>query len=157
MQIAWKLGLILAAVVVLASASSTDHVLAVDQSPASVDSDHDGLRDHFEILRSKTDPMRTDTNGNGLPDSVEDPDRDGVSNWGEQRFDTDPRDSDSDGDGTIDGRDDSNRDGVADGPEQDVGRPLPDHTRPSLAGAAADTPVSYRDGCHVSARSSEFK
>ena len=101
--------------------------------------------------------MRADTDGNGLVDSVEDPDRDGLSNWGEQRFETDPLDSDTDGDGTIDGRDDSNRDGVADGSEQDDGRPLPDYTRPSIQGAAADKPISYQDDCHVTARSSTFK
>jgi hypothetical protein len=46
-----------------------------------------------------------------------DPDRDGLSNWGEFRSHTKPRRADSDRDGTRDDREDFDRDGLANGAE----------------------------------------
>jgi hypothetical protein len=50
-----------------------------------------------------------------------DPDRDGLSNWGEYRSHTKPRRADSDRDGTRDDREDFDRDGLANGAEVRTG------------------------------------
>jgi hypothetical protein len=50
-----------------------------------------------------------------------DPDRDGLSNWGEYRSRTKPRRADSDRDGTRDDREDFDRDGLANGAEVRTG------------------------------------
>ncbi len=51
------------------------------------------------VLASVTVPLDPDTDGDGLPDGVEDADHDGTVDPGE----TDPRDPDTDGDGILDG------------------------------------------------------
>jgi hypothetical protein len=113
----------------------------------ATDSDHDGLTDTFETTWSHTDPHKADTNGNGVLDSAEDPDGEGLSNLGEQRFGTDPLNPDTDRDGVRDGQEDANGNGISNAKEQDR-RPVPSHLVPSLAAAPGDTPVSYADHCH---------
>lgn len=122
---------------------------AVPVVRAATDQDRDGLSDAFERNKSHTDPTLADTDGNGIPDGAEDPDGDGLSNLGEQRFHTLPLFADSNANGVPDGRDDANHDGVRDGVEQDRGRLVPSNLVPSLKNAAADKPLSYADGCHV--------
>lgn len=122
--------------------------LALPAAASANDRDGDGLTNWFEINRSHTNPDVADTNGDGVIDSAEDPDRDGLSNLGEQRFGTNPRNADTDGDGVPDGADDANANGIPDGREQDM-RPVPTYLMPTLANAPKDRPPSYTDGCHV--------
>jgi len=115
---------------------------------SSRDTDGDGLRDSWETRWGLTDPSKADSNGNGLIDSMEDPDGDGLSNLGEQRFGTNPGLADSDGNGVRDSQEDTNGNGIPDGLEQDR-RPVPANLKPSLRAAPNDTPVSYTNGCHT--------
>ena len=78
------------------------------------DTDGDGIPDSVETATG-TDPTKADTDGDGIPDGVEDKDRDGIVDPGE----TDPRSTDSDGDGIPDGVEDKDRDGVVDAGETD--------------------------------------
>ncbi len=66
------------------------------------DRDHDGLTNAFE-RRAKTNPRKTDTDRDGLPDALEDGDADGLNNRGEQMTGMDPRNPDTDDDGILDG------------------------------------------------------
>ena len=81
----------------------------------TADSDADGLSTWREYLLG-TDPLKADTNGNGIADGVEaangatdganpDIDGDGVANWTEVAQGTDPFTADTDGDGVNDGAD----------------------------------------------------
>jgi hypothetical protein len=92
------------------------------------DTDLDGLDDGFELQKAGTDPMDTDTDGDGTSDAGEDPDGDGVKNLEEQSEGTHPRAADSDGDGVDDDTEieeslldplnnDSDDDGLRDGLE----------------------------------------
>ena len=113
------------------------------------DADGDGLADAFEAHSGGLlDPTRGDTDGDGVVDPAEDPDHDGLSNHGEQRFGTLPHLRDSDGDGRSDGREDGDRDGRTNSAEQDH-RAVPTGLRPSLADAFLDLPAE-RDGCQAS-------
>ncbi len=85
--------------------------------PNSVDSDGDTLEDGDEVLSFGTDPTNTDTDRDGLPDNweqthgfdplvpngSEDPDGDGLTNFGEYTNNTNPNNAHSDIDGVIDG------------------------------------------------------
>ena len=120
-------------------------------APAAIaDRDGDGLRDAFESRWAVSDPDRADSDRDGLPDSAEDPDDDGLGNLGEQRAATDPSARDTDDDGRRDAKDDADGDGIADGLEQDA-RPIPDGLTPRLAKAFGDLPPSYGNGCHSGA------
>ncbi|MEE8523116.1 MAG: Ig-like domain-containing protein, partial [Thermoanaerobaculia bacterium] len=114
------------------------------------DSDNDGLPDGVEI-RLGLDPVRTDSNFNGIPDGSEDADGDGLPNGEEVLENTDPANPDSDGDGLLDGeevipgadgfvtdplRADSDGDGMSDGYESVFGL---DPTDPSDAGLDPDS------------------
>ena len=66
------------------------------------DSDNDGLPDGVEI-NIGTDPLRSDTNFNGIPDGSEDADGDGLPNLEEVLENTDPSNPDTDADGLLDG------------------------------------------------------
>jgi hypothetical protein len=70
---------------------------------AITDSDHDGLSNAWERTWLLTNPSRWDTDGDGLSDGREDPDRDGLTNASEQRLHTSPRRADTDRDGWSDG------------------------------------------------------
>lgn len=61
--------------------------------PPKGDSDRDGLRNWYELNRTRTNPRKADSDGDGLSD------------WTEvRRTTTNPRKADSDGDGANDGR-----------------------------------------------------
>lgn len=64
------------------------------------DEDGDGITSPVELAHG-TDPARPDTDGDGVPDGMEDRNRNGIVDDGE----TDPRNLDSDGDGIFDGAD----------------------------------------------------
>lgn len=122
---------------------------------AGADSDGDGLSDAFEAQSGGLlDPMSGDTDGDGVVDPAEDPDHDGLSNHGEQRFGTLPHLRDSDGDGRRDGREDADGDGRPNGAEQDH-RAVPTPLRPSLDEAFLDVPLE-RDGCQASTGAAEL-
>ena len=95
------------------------------------DSDNDGLADGIESALG-LNPLRADTNRNGIPDGSEDNDGDGLPNGEEVLENTDPNNPDTDGDGILDGeeiiagadgivtdplRSDTDRDGMPDGYE----------------------------------------
>ncbi|WP_114327548.1 Ig-like domain-containing protein [Candidatus Colwellia aromaticivorans] len=99
------------------------------------DSDNDGLPDGVEILLG-LDPLRSDSNFNGIPDGSEDSDNDGLPNSEEVLENTDPTNPDTDGDGILDGeeviagadgfitdplRADTDGDGMPDGYESQYG------------------------------------
>lgn len=81
------------------------------------DADDDGLADSVERFWTLTDPLRFDTDGDGMPDgwevlngldpladdAGEDVDGDGIDNFNEYRLGTNPISSDTDGDGLGDG------------------------------------------------------
>ena len=77
---------------------------------ASTDPDRDGLPTSFERTWTHTNPSRADSNGNGVRDGAEDPDRDGLTNRQEYVAGTNPRRADTDRDGVADGREDPDAD-----------------------------------------------
>ncbi len=89
---------------------------------ASLDTDGDGIPDAVEdtngngtVDPGETDPLDPDTDGDGIPDGVEDTNHNGVVDPGE----TDPLNPDTDGDGIPDGVEDTDHDGVVDPGETD--------------------------------------
>ena len=66
------------------------------------DSDNDGLPDGVEVSLG-LNPLRADSNFNGIPDGSEDGDADGLPNSEEILENTDPTNPDTDGDGLLDG------------------------------------------------------
>lgn len=76
----------------------------IGAAPFTEDTDSDGLTDYFELMRLGllTDVNSSDSDGNGIPDSEEDPDGDGLTNLEEQEYGTDPLNPDSDGDSLSD-------------------------------------------------------
>lgn len=76
---------------------------ATPAAAITTDTDRDGLTSTFERTWSLTNPRRADTDGDGLPDGRENPDRDGLTNRAEQNLGTRPRDADTDNDGWTDG------------------------------------------------------
>ncbi len=94
-------------------AGERNPLVASDDAPSS-DTDGDGIPDSVETSTG-TDPTKADTDGDGIPDGIEDKDRDGVVDPGE----TDPRKTDTDNDGIPDGTEDKDRDGTVDPGETD--------------------------------------
>ncbi|MEA5457634.1 Ig-like domain-containing protein [Arcicella sp. LKC2W] len=64
---------------------------------------------------TKTDPTKADTDGDGLPDGIEDTNKNGRIDAG----DTNPLAIDTDGDGLLDGAEDANHNGIVDAGETD--------------------------------------
>jgi hypothetical protein len=85
---------------------------------AASDSDGDGLPNAFERQRSHTKPHRKDTDRDGILDTYEDPDGDGLWNRYEYLAGTNPRKKDTDGDGTRDGGEDPDHDALTNAREQ---------------------------------------
>ena len=66
------------------------------------DTDGDGLPDGVEVYRTYTDPLRVDTNNNGLNDCDEDYDKDKLTNIEEKNYGTDYDNVDTDFDSISD-------------------------------------------------------
>ncbi len=75
--------------------------------PLDEDTDGDDLYDGEEVARTKTSPLLSDSDADGIQDGVED------------RTGTDPNSTDTDGDGWLDGAEDADWDGVVDADETD--------------------------------------
>ncbi|WP_158501810.1 Ig-like domain-containing protein [Vitiosangium sp. GDMCC 1.1324] len=95
----------------------TNPLNPADDDPTK-DTDGDGIPDSVEVATG-TDPTKADTDGDGIPDGVEDRNHNGTVDPGE----TDPRKTDSDGDGLPDGVEDKNHNGVVDPGETDPRNP----------------------------------
>ena len=65
--------------------------IAAPVTAVAVDTDRDGLTNTWERTWSRTNPSRVDTDGDGLWDGRENPDRDGLTNRAEQNLGTKPR------------------------------------------------------------------
>jgi hypothetical protein len=76
--------------------------LSTHKKNAAGDPDKDGLNNLGEF-KSRTNPRKADTNGNGVNDANDDQDGDGVDNADEMGEHTNPCDHDSDNDGVGDG------------------------------------------------------
>lgn len=68
----------------------------------NADTDSDGLTDYEEILSLGTNPLKYDTDENGINDADDDIDGDALSNKAELELGTNPADVDTDGDGLSD-------------------------------------------------------
>lgn len=75
------------------------HVLSL-----GIQGDGDDLSSEFELAYGYS-PFVADSDGDGVYDGLEDPDRDGLTNRQEEALGADPTDLDTDGDGILDGRD----------------------------------------------------
>lgn len=67
-----------------------------------IDTDGDGLSDYIEWCQSLTDPLKKDTDGNGVMDGEEDTDGDGLNNLKEAELKTNSALLDSDYDDLSD-------------------------------------------------------
>ena len=96
------------------------------------DSDVDGLPDGYEAFTAGTDPLRSDSDDNGINDGEEDQDQDGLTNLEEYRLGTDPNKADTDNDKLLDGEEinkyhtnplafDTDGDTLGDGDEVKIG------------------------------------
>ncbi len=119
------------------------------------DRDGDGLTDTFETRWGLTDPDRRDSDRDGVVDSAEDLDGDGLGNLGEQRAGTDPGRMDTDRDGRPDGREDHDGNGRSNAREQDL-RPIPAGLKPTLAKAPKDRPYTRGQWCAPPTKSSKL-
>ena len=66
------------------------------------DTDGDGLTDCEEVYITGTDPLKYDTDDNGINDADDDSDGDGLLNKEEIKLETNPQNTDTDGDGLSD-------------------------------------------------------
>ena len=83
--------------------------------PQNYDTDSDFLPDGTEVLDLQSNPLKRDTDHDGLDDSPE----------ADRTFDTDINDADSDDDGVLDGDEDADGDGTANEDEDDGANCLP--------------------------------
>ena len=106
--------------------------VVIGTNPNSVDTDGDGLTDYEEMEKVYTNPLRRDSDDNGIEDGDEDYDSDGITNKPEIELGTDPTVSDTDEDGVNDYDEvnkystnpilvDTDADGVSDGKEIELG------------------------------------
>lgn len=120
------------------------------------DTDGDGLSDYIEIDLLGLDPVKADTDENGVNDGDEDNDADGLTNVEEMEKGTNPMLSDTDADGLNDAEElnrygtnplqrDTDGDGVTDGKEIELG------TDPLTAEDAFYVSASGKDGGKVKA------
>ena len=93
-----------------------------ETDPTDPDTDGDNIPDGVEdtdldgvVDAEETDPTDPDTDNDNIPDGVEDTDQDGVVDPGE----SDPSDMDTDDDGLNDGFEDADQDGIVDPTETD--------------------------------------
>lgn len=77
-----------------------------------VDEDVDGMPDELEPALG-LDPTKGDTDGDGVPDGLEDFDNDGLPNAGEVLAETDPKVRDTDGNGIGDAEEDFDDDALS--------------------------------------------
>ena len=74
-----------------------------ETSPTQLDTDGDGLPDSIELLSLLLSPLSKDTDDNDVEDGYEDTDSDGLTNLNEYNLGTDIANPDTDGDGLSDG------------------------------------------------------
>lgn len=115
--------------------------------PFNEDTDGDGLSDYEEVTMTYTNPLKVDTNNNGISDADEDNDKDGVSNLDEIKVhNSNPNVVDSDSDGLNDADEliyktdivnpDTDNDGLSDGDEIELGL---DPLNPKTDGVTLDS------------------
>ncbi len=75
----------------------------IGTDPNNPDTDGDGLIDGYEFFITKTDPLKKDSNNNGINDGDEDFDGDGLTNYEEYIYKTNPFLKDTDEDDLSDG------------------------------------------------------
>jgi len=97
---------------------------------ADTDDDNDGLPDSIEDANSngivdsgETDPLNSDSDNDGVADGIEDLNHNGIVDIGE----TDATNPDTDADGMLDGREDANGNGLVDAGEPDPRNPDSDN------------------------------
>lgn len=117
-----------------------------------VDSDRDGVPDDVEGDLG-LDPNNPDSDGDNIPDGLEDPDGDGLPIAGEIFLGTDPTLKDSDGDGINDGAEDTDLDGLNDGDEIRAGT---DPTKIDSDGDGIDDPTELFEGFDPNDPNSRF-
>lgn len=115
---------------------------AGQNTPPKKDSDADGIPDILEDKdkdcfkdADETNPYADDSDGDGIPDGVEDSNGNGEVDPGE----TDPRLSDSDGDNILDAQEDYNKNGFVD----------PGETDPTRADSDGDGVNDNQDSCPI--------
>ena len=74
----------------------------LENNDLETDTDGDGLSDYYELMRTVTDPLQADSDGNGVNDCEEDPDQDGLFNGLELNNHLNPLIADTDSDGLTD-------------------------------------------------------
>lgn len=114
----------------------------IGTNPEVMDTDGDDLSDFDEIYLTATNPLKKDTDDNGVIDSEEDLDKDGLNAITEIKVGTFPYYEDSDYDGLLDGEEgkyttdpvkcDTDEDGLMDGEEIGIGL---DPSNPATFGA----------------------
>lgn len=107
-----------------------------------VDSDRDGVPDDVETDLGM-DPNNPDSDGDNIPDGLEDLDGDGLPLAGEIFLGTDPTVQDSNGNGIDDGDEDTDLDGLTDGEEIYQGS---NPTKTDSDGDGIDDPTELAEG-----------
>lgn len=74
----------------------------IGTNPRNPDSDGDEIPDGYEVITLETDPLKPDTDNNGVLNSDEDFDNDRLTNLQEYQYGTNPNRNDTDGDELTD-------------------------------------------------------